>query len=281
MKRITILGIIVVSLLLYLRFTQTTRVPAETETGFDMAIPEIPATPIQNTQTNTNPSVLATLPSGHNIDLYHFGPDKVDVLIIGSIHGSYEISTKMFVDSMIAELQNGSFTIPNNLGVSLIPCMNPVGCAGEPGNWAGRFNSNDVDLNRNWGTLWEPTAIMLDGVTPLNPGTGPFSEPENVAIKEYIERVRPRLTVFYHCCIDPGFIFLNSTAVNSGIFQPYMDYSRFDVDPHDIILPGGSTEYLDEIGLNGVEVEFLRSQRTSPDVNFHLEAWRILLASIK
>ena len=49
-----------------------------------------------------------------------------------------------------------------------------------------------MDLNRNFPYRWQPQ----DGV--YESGPGPASEPETQAIQRFVERVRPRVTVWYH-----------------------------------------------------------------------------------
>jgi beta-N-acetylhexosaminidase len=49
-----------------------------------------------------------------------------------------------------------------------------------------------VDLNRNFPYRWQPQ----DGV--YESGPGPASEPETQAIQRFVERVRPRVTLWYH-----------------------------------------------------------------------------------
>ena len=55
-----------------------------------------------------------------------------------------------------------------------------------------RHNANGVDLNRNFSYRWAP----LDGIYESGPGAA--SEPETRALSAFIDRIRPRVTLWYH-----------------------------------------------------------------------------------
>lgn len=242
--------------------------------------PTVNTTPQPKTNQHPTHKVLATLPSGRTIDLYHFGAETTDILIIGAIHGSYEISAQKIVSQMITNFQNGKLAIPNNKGISLIPCMNPDGCALEEALYNGRFNANKVDLNRNWDAGWKQTAYLNDH--QVNPGSKPFSEIETQTVRDYILASKPKITIFYHCCVDEGYVYLNGQAVNQNTFQSYLNITKFAIDPNKNVVGGDAIEYLDlpDIQLVGVEVEFPRSERTVPNYKLHLEAIAALLKNL-
>lgn len=104
-------------------------------------------------------------------------------LILGGQHGN-EPATIRLVESfgqsaLWAELSEKYPTL-------LLPLANPDGF--ELGT---RYNANGVDLNRNCGFNWRP-----DCEEP--PGPGPWSEPENVALRDFILRHRPAKIVSLH-----------------------------------------------------------------------------------
>jgi N-acetylmuramoyl-L-alanine amidase len=76
---------------------------------------------------------------------------------------------------------------PRGTALWLIPEANPDGAAA-----AARPNAHGVDLNRNFPYRWRPQ----DGV--YESGSGPASEPETRALQRFIERERPRVTLWYH-----------------------------------------------------------------------------------
>jgi beta-N-acetylhexosaminidase len=105
---------------------------------------------------------------------------KVNVLAIGLIHGN-EVAGR----AIIAHLREAH--PPRGVALWLIDELNPDGVAAGT-----RWNAHGVDLNRNFPYRWQPQ----DGV--YESGPGPASEPETQALQRFVERVRPRVTVWYH-----------------------------------------------------------------------------------
>jgi len=58
-----------------------------------------------------------------------------------------------------------------------------------------RVNADGVDLNRNFASGWQPIGQRGD---PQYSGPRPFSEPETRIVRDLIERIRPRITVWFH-----------------------------------------------------------------------------------
>lgn len=69
----------------------------------------------------------------------------------------------------------------------VIPVVNPDGVAKNR-----RQNARKVDLNRNFSTGWKKAG----GATYS--GKKPFSEPETRAIRNFINKIRPRYTISFH-----------------------------------------------------------------------------------
>ena len=61
------------------------------------------------------------------------------------------------------------------------PIPTPAGVISD--TFTGRFNGQDVDLNRNWDCNWQPTGIWRDQV--VNAGRSVFSEPETLALRDF------------------------------------------------------------------------------------------------
>ena len=108
---------------------------------------------------------------GRAIDAYSFGSGDTHLLFVGGIHGGYEWNTVVLADEIIALFTAEPELIPANLTVSIIPNLNPDGVvaalgvegpikfadgANNPGDGTGRFNANQVDLNRNFDCRWPP-----------------------------------------------------------------------------------------------------------------------------
>ena len=105
---------------------------------------------------------------------------RVKVLVVGQVHGN-EPAGK----AVIARLRRAR--PPRGTAIWLVDDANPDGSAAGT-----RHNANGVDLNRNFPYRWQPQ----DGV--YESGPGPASEPETQVMQRFIERERPRVTLWYH-----------------------------------------------------------------------------------
>ncbi len=105
---------------------------------------------------------------------------RVNVLVVGAVHGN-EPAGK----AVIARLRRSK--PPRGTSLWLIEDANPDGSAANT-----RHNAAGVDLNRNFPYRWRPQ----DGV--YESGPGPASEPETQVIQRFVERERPRITLWYH-----------------------------------------------------------------------------------
>ena len=103
---------------------------------------------------------------------------------------------------MLIDYINGNpAIIPADIKVTVIPVLNPDGLnkvVGTAGRFAksdvptstsetvpGRFNANNVDLNRNFDCDWQTEATWQ--TKKVSGGREVFSEPESLAVKNYIE----------------------------------------------------------------------------------------------
>ncbi len=102
--------------------------------------------------------------------------------IIGSIHGNECVAATMVMEITGWLLENyGSDSdvtqFVDEASITLVPLVNPDGYTGQ---WADRYNANDVDLNRNFGIGW----IESGGWGGNETGDYPYSEPETRAIRD-------------------------------------------------------------------------------------------------
>ena len=108
-------------------------------------------------------------------------------LVVGVIHGSEPAGL-----AVISQLRH--LPLPPHVHLWLVPTVNPDGLAAGT-----RQNAHGVDLNRNWPTAWRHNGVPWDGYYS---GPRPMSEPENRAMRAFILRIRPALTIWYHQPLD-------------------------------------------------------------------------------
>lgn len=137
--------------------------------------------------------VIGTSVEGRPITVQHRGdPNGIPVLVVGVIHGD-ENDGLAILDLL------RSADLPAGVDLYLMDAMNPDGLAHDV-----RGNAHGVDLNRNFPHDW--TAIAEPGQWEYS-GTGPASEPETQAFIDFVQRLRPALTIWYHqdaYCIAPS-----------------------------------------------------------------------------
>jgi len=140
---------------------------------------------------------------------HKFGDGETPVILIGGIHGGYEWNTITLAYDILDALNEGQLEVPPALTFYLIPNANPDGLyavSQKVGRFyetdlfentvPGRFNGNNVDLNRNWDCDWEPVAMW--GNNEISGGTEPFSEKESRVLRDYIVGIQPEAVVFLH-----------------------------------------------------------------------------------
>jgi protein MpaA len=108
-------------------------------------------------------------------------------VVVGVIHGTEPAGL-----AVIARLRR--MPVPPGVHLWLVPTANPDGLAAGT-----RQNAHGVDLNRNWPAAWVHNGRPSDGYYS---GPRPMSEPENRAMRAFLLRVRPKLTIWFHQPLD-------------------------------------------------------------------------------
>ena len=196
MKRILATTILIVGLLtLFIIFNKS---------GSDLPIQEV-------VELNPRHVVIGTSVQGRAIDAYTYGDGETHLLFVGGMHGGYEWNTVLLAYEFKDYLDADTSRVPDNLTVTVIPSLNPDGVyrvVGQEGRFAmadipvgmvtapGRFNANEVDLNRNFDCKWDPQSVWRN--TPVKTGTAPFSEPEALAIKNFVSENDISAAIFWH-----------------------------------------------------------------------------------
>jgi N-acetylmuramoyl-L-alanine amidase len=105
---------------------------------------------------------------------------RVKVMIVGTVHGNEQAGR-----AVVTRLRGAR--PPRGTALWLVDDANPDGSAANS-----RHNAHGVDLNRNFPYRWQ----SQDGV--YESGPGPASEAETRVMQSFVERERPRVTLWYH-----------------------------------------------------------------------------------
>jgi len=231
-------------------------------------------------EEEVNPVIVGHSVEKRKIESYSFGEGETKLLFIGGIHGGYEWNSTLLAYQIIDELEMGKIILPENIQVKIIPTLNPDGLfrtTGKEGLFEigdvkddsvkNRYNLNKVDLNRNFDCKWEPTSNWRSEI--ISAGTEPFSEPEALALKNYVEKIKPDAVIFWHSqantvyasecekgIIPETIIIMNTYAKAAG----YLTEASFDAYP----ITGDAEGWLASIGIPAITVEM----KTHNEVEF-------------
>lgn len=157
-------------------------------------------------------TVVGTSVEGRDIAIYHYGKGDTEIMFVGGIHGGYSWNTSLVAYELMDYLDDNPEVIPDNVMVTVIPTLNPDGLyavTGEEGRFKasdvsssektivdGRFNANNVDLNRNFECDWQSSGTWQNKT--VSGGTGAFSEPESKAMELYVNKHKPEAVVAWY-----------------------------------------------------------------------------------
>lgn len=145
------------------------------------------------------------------------------VRISGGIHGNEKVTTEVitrYINYLLSEYNNSNTEIIdliNSRYIVIIPVLNPDGYF----NWT-RYNSNGVDLNRNFSRAWSDESPSY--------GTTYFSEPESYALSQYslIKRFTTGITLHSgEVIVNMPFDFTTTLPLEDDLVQDFgFAYSR-------------------------------------------------------
>ena len=172
---------------------------------------KIPTSPVEQNIQKYNTEIIGKSVEGRNIEAVTFGDGDTRIMFVGGVHGGYEYNSVLLAYKLIDYLKANQDIIPSGLSVTVVPSANPDGLyevTGKDGRFSitdvsentkeglGRFNANNVDINRNFDCKWKPKSKWK--VNVVSAGSAPFSEPEAVAIRDFVLRNNPVAVVFWH-----------------------------------------------------------------------------------
>lgn len=201
-------------------------------------------------EENEEETVIGTSVEGRDIVAYHYGEGDTEVLFVGGIHGGYAWNTSLVAYELMDYLEEPD-AVPEGVRVTVIPALNPDGLyetLGGEGRFteaavptsgeklvAGRFNANEVDLNRNFDCDWKSSGVWQDKT--VSGGTEAFSEPESKAMRDYVNGNQPDAVVVWYSAAGGVFtsnchsgVLPETTEITSVYAQAsgYKAYEEFD-----------------------------------------------------
>ncbi len=189
---------------------------------------------------------------GRPIEAFSVGQGKTPVVVVGGIHGGYESNTSWLVWELLTHYRQHPEDVPPHVKLILLPDANPDGLRNGT-----RFLADGVDANRNWPTADWQTASYEPGFVRLENGGGaePLSEPETVALADYITRVQPRAVLSYHSA--GGIVMGGPNSYERGLTNAYVQASPGYIELEWGLYPvtGDFAQWLEDQGIATVEVE--------------------------
>lgn len=247
----------------------TVHAPAPEPTLID--VPDIPPAP---TPFFTE-DIIGYSVEGRPLTRYTFGTGSTTLLFVGGMHGGYEWNSIILAYEFIAALQNKSLPVPEGLSVVVVPNLNPDGLFAATKKEGvivngditdtsmhqtgrGRFNANQVDLNRNFDCKWQAEGTWRG--QKVSAGSAPFSEPEAAALRDLVLTLKPAAAVFWHSQANTVYgseceegilpmtlALMEEYATAAG----YNSVARFDAYP----VTGDAEGWLASLGIPAITVE--------------------------
>jgi len=192
---------------------------------------------VQEDKTQTT---VAKSVEGRDIVAYHYGTGDTELLFVGGIHGGYSWNTALVAYELMDYLKEKPDIIPANVRVSVIPVLNPDGLtsvtgvegrfdvsnipASESETILGRFNANDVDLNRNFDCDWQENGTWQN--REVSGGTNAFSEPESAGFRDYVLKNDLEAVVVWYSAVGGVF----TSNCHGGVLPETLEITNLYAD---------------------------------------------------
>lgn len=248
----------------------------------DSTTVEEPELTVEDSYNPESFEVIGKSSEGRLLRAFNFGTGEKTLVFVGALHGGYEWNSALLSYEIIDYFIANPNAIPSDLEVIVIPVANPDGLhkvLGTSGRFfaadapqfdfaseisfadtvvSGRFNSNDVDLNRNFDCKWKSEAVWRNYT--VGAGDTAFSEPETAALRDYLTRISPEAVVFFHSASNGVYTSfcegdaLPGTVELLAVYSEATDYPRYDDYPY-YEITGDAGDWLSTVGIPAVSVE--------------------------
>jgi len=238
----------------------------------------------QQTQTQAGQSVIGMSAGGHDITAYTFGSGDTNLLFVAGLHGGYDWNTVKLADKMLTWFESNPSVIPSGVSVTVIPNMNPDGLETTVGTTSlaftaadvadntvpGRFNANNVDLNRNFDCNWQSEGQWQNRT--VDAGSSAFSEPESQALRDWVESNNPDAAVVFYSAA--GAVYSagcegSASTASEDLMNTYANASGYPAeglfDAYE--LNGDAVDWMAKQGIPGISVLLSTHQDVEWDMN--------------
>lgn len=244
---------------------------------------------VPSVEVKTSESIHRTIGQsveGRKIESYTYGRGPSRLVFVGGIHGGYEWNSVVLAYKFLDYLKANPDFVPSNLTIIVIPNANPDGVykvTGKEGRFniadvstdkeilaSGRFNADNVDLNRNFNCKWQPKSVWQS--KKVSAGQAPFSEPEAEALKNFVLKNKPSSVLFWHSQSNAVY----ASQCEKGILSETLDimnaYSNGSGYPavktfDAYATTGAADDWLASIGIPAITVELSTHQTIEWDKN--------------
>lgn len=233
------------------------------------------ATPVQEPSgTPAGELVIGYSVAGRPITVTQFGDGPVVRLIVAGIHGGNEWNTSALADELISHLRDQPERVPPEVTLYVLRALNPDGAARGTDIYA-RANDNNVDLNRNWPSRWQPN-WSRNGCwryLTLSGGSAAGSEPEVRALMAFMHAYAVDAVISYHSAALG--IFAGGQPPDDAslsLAEAVAEVSDYPYPPLDFgcIYTGQLIDWASEQGIAALDIELTNHRDTDLEQNLRI-----------
>lgn len=240
MKKNTIVGVILIvvaALGIFLLTRNSSEELYESDsTETEMESVEMATSTEEESEEDLSVVSIGQSAGGRDIVAYKHGNGDKEILFVGGVHGGYSWNTALLGYQLSDYLEVNPEMVPANVTATIIPVLNPDGLEKVVGTYGqfsasdfsatdsekvtGRFNDNGVDLNRNFDCDWQSVGTWQN--KEVDGGDSVFSEPESIALRNYVTKNNIEAAVVYYS--SAGGVFASSC--HNGILSETRDLTN-------------------------------------------------------
>jgi hypothetical protein len=259
-------------------------IPSDTPTPTETSSP----TPTNTPQPDLGPEwiQIGQTYNGKPIEAVRFGAGPKKIVLVGGLHAGFAPATVVIGERLASHFTDNPQEVPAAITVYVIPSVNKDSVQ-DPGEWLGRANGNKVDLNRNWDCDWIRDATWRGSKVNNSGGSGPFSEPETRALRDFFLDIDPVTVIIWEALFKDGLISpgqcdsaTNTTRTSFALAGVYGSASGYAVDNYEVeanqTINGDANNWLDKVGIPNFAV--LLDKYEDPAWSKNLEGVRAVIA---